>query len=132
MQNSTKKTGDIIRNSFKFIGEDTADKAPSTVNPSLWRQAVLNQRAEGLYEVLPGKIYQIRGTDLASLSFIRGETGWIAYDVLLTKEAAAQSLKFFQDKVPSGGDLPIVAMLYSHSHADHFGGRELFRMPFLK
>ena len=127
-----QKTGDIIRNSFKFIGEDTADKAPSTVNPSLWRQAVLNQKAEGLYEVIPGKIYQIRGTDLASLSFIRGKTGWIAYDVLLTKEAAAQSLKFFQDNVPSGGDLPIVAMLYSHSHADHFGGARAIQDAFPK
>jgi alkyl sulfatase BDS1-like metallo-beta-lactamase superfamily hydrolase len=117
-----QKTGDIIRNSFKFIDEDSADKAPSTVNPSLWRQAVLNQKAEGLYEVLPGKIYQIRGTDLASLSFIRGKSGWLVYDVLTTKEAAAQSLKFFQQNVPEGGDLPVVAMLYSHSHADHFGG----------
>jgi len=117
-----QKTGDIIRNSFSFIDVNSADKAPATVNPSLWRQAVLNQQAEGLYEVLPGKIYQIRGTDLASLSFIRGKTGWLVYDVLTTKEAAAQSLKFFQENVPKGGDLPIVAMLYSHSHADHFGG----------
>ncbi len=117
-----KKTGDIIRNSFNFISIDSADKSPATVNPSLWRQAVLNQKAEGLYEVLPGKIYQIRGTDLASLSFIRGKTGWLVYDVLTTKEAAAQSLKFFQQNVPEGGELPVVAMLYSHSHADHFGG----------
>lgn len=117
-----QKTGDIIRNSFSFIDVNSADKAPATVNPSLWRQAVLNQQAEGLYEVLPGKIYQIRGTDLASLSFIRGKTGWLVYDVLTTKEAAAQSLKFFQENVPQDGDLPIVAMLYSHSHADHFGG----------
>jgi len=117
-----QKTGDIIRNSFNFISVDSADKSPATVNPSLWRQAVLNQKAEGLYEVLPGKIYQIRGTDLASLSFIRGKTGWLVYDVLTTKEAAAQSLKFFQQNVPEGGELPVVAMLYSHSHADHFGG----------
>lgn len=117
-----QKTGDIIRNSFSFIDVKSADKAPTTVNPSLWRQAVLNQQAEGLYEVVPGKIYQIRGTDLASISFIRGKTGWLVYDVLTTKEAAAQSLKFFQENVPKDGDLPIVAMLYSHSHADHFGG----------
>ena len=58
-----QKTGDIIRNSFKFIDEDTAAKAPSTVNPSLWRQAVLNQKAEGLYEVLPGKILTVRYED---------------------------------------------------------------------
>ncbi|GIU38056.1 MBL fold metallo-hydrolase [Shewanella schlegeliana] len=125
-----QKTGDIIRNSFKFIDENSADSAPATVNPSLWRQAVLNQKAEGLYEVLPGKIYQIRGADLASLSFIRGKTGWIVYDVLTTKEAAAQSLKFFQENVPQDGDLPVVAMLYSHSHADHFGGARAIQEAF--
>lgn len=115
-------TGDIIRNSFSFIDLESAARAPATVNPSLWRQAVLNQEAKGLYEVIPDQIYQIRGTDLASLSFIRGKSGWIVYDVLTTREAAAQSLKFFFANVPKGGDLPIVAMLYSHSHADHFGG----------
>jgi len=125
-----KETGDIIRNSFNFIDLESAANAPDTVNPSLWRQAVLNQGARGLYEVIPGKIYQIRGTDLASLSFIRGDSGWLAYDVLLTKEAAAQSLKFFQQNVPEGGDLPVVAMLYSHSHADHFGGARAIQEAF--
>ena len=127
-----QKTGDIIRNSFSFIDVNSADNAPATVNPSLWRQAVLNQQAEGLYEVLPGKIYQIRGTDLASLSFIRGKTGWLVYDVLTTKEAAAQSLKFFQENVPEGKELPIVAMLYSHSHADHFGGARAIQEAYPK
>jgi len=117
-------TGDIIRNSFNFIDADVAnaDNAPDSVNPSLWRQAVLNQAATGLYEVVPGKVYQVRGTDLSSISFIRSDSGWIVYDVLLTKESAAQSLKFFQENVPEAGNLPIVAMIYSHSHADHFGG----------
>lgn len=123
-------TGDIIRNSFNFIDLDSAANAPTTVNPSLWRQAVLNQEAKGLYEVLAGKIYQIRGTDLASLSFIRGKSGWIVYDVLTTREAAAQSLKFFLANVPEGGDLPVVAMLYSHSHADHFGGARAIQEAF--
>jgi len=119
-----KETGDIIRNSFDFIDPSVAnaDQAPDSVNPSLWRQAVLNQAAEGLYEVIPGKVYQVRGADLASISFIRSDNGWIAYDVLLTKESAEKSLKFFQNNVPEGGDLPVVAMIYSHSHADHFGG----------
>lgn len=125
-------TGDIIRNSFNFIDLKSAANAPATVNPSLWRQAVLNQEAKGLYEVIPGKIYQIRGTDLASLSFIRGKSGWIVYDVLTTKEAAAQSLKFFLANVPQGGDLPVVAMLYSHSHADHFGGARAIQDAFPK
>jgi linear primary-alkylsulfatase len=123
-------TGDIIRNSFNFIDLDSAANAPDTVNPSLWRQAVLNQGARGLYEVIPGKVYQIRGTDLASLSFIRGKTGWIVYDVLTTKEAAAQSLKFFFDSIPQDSELPIVAMLYSHSHGDHFGGARAIEEAF--
>ena len=109
---------------------ESAANAPDTVNPSLWRQAVLNQEAKGLYEVLPGKIYQIRGTDLASISFIRGNSGWIVYDVLTTKQSAAQSLKFFQKNVPEGGNLPVVAMLYSHSHADHFGGARAIEEAF--
>ncbi len=127
-----KATGDIIRNSFSFIDLNSAADAPHTVNPSLWRQAVLNQSAKGLYEVMPGKIYQVRGTDLASATFIRGKTGWIVYDVLLTREAMAQSLKFFQQNVPEGGDLPIVAMIYSHSHADHFGGARAIEQAFPK
>ncbi|MDD9178110.1 MULTISPECIES: alkyl/aryl-sulfatase [Aliivibrio] len=127
-----KKTGDIIRNSFDFIDPSVAnaDNAPDSVNPSLWRQAVLNQAAEGLYEVIPGKIYQVRGTDLASISFIRSDSGWVAYDVLLTRESASQSLKFFQENVPEGGDLPVVAMIYSHSHADHFGGSAAIKEAF--
>jgi alkyl sulfatase BDS1-like metallo-beta-lactamase superfamily hydrolase len=127
-----KKTGDIIRNSFDFIDPSVAnaDNAPDSVNPSLWRQAVLNQAAEGLYEVVPGKIYQVRGTDLASISFIRSDNGWIAYDVLLTRESASQSLKFFQKNVPEGGNLPVVAMIYSHSHADHFGGSAAIKEAF--
>lgn len=127
-----QETGDIIRNSFNFIDPSVAnaDNAPDSVNPSLWRQAVLNQAAEGLYEVVPGKIYQVRGTDLASISFIRSDNGWIAYDVLLTRESASQSLKFFQENVPEGGDLPVVAMIYSHSHADHFGGSAAIKAAF--
>ena len=111
------ETAAILHASFEFIGEDT----PDTVNPSLYRQARLNQEANGLYEVTDG-IYQVRGTDLSNLTLIRGETGWILYDVLLTKEAAVKSLNFALDNLPEGGDLPVTAMIYSHSHADHFGG----------
>ncbi len=125
-----QETGDIIRNSFNFIDLDSADAAPETVNPSLWRQAVLNQGAKGLYEVLPGKVYQVRGADLASLTFIKGESGWIVYDVLTVKEASEQVLKFFFKNVPTGKELPIVAMLYSHSHADHFGGARAIQEAF--
>jgi alkyl sulfatase BDS1-like metallo-beta-lactamase superfamily hydrolase len=112
-----KETEAILRAEFSFISE----QYPDSVNPSLYRQAQLNMVSDGLYKVTDG-IYQVRGTDLSNLTLIRGKTGWILYDVLLTKEAASQSLKFALANLPEGNDLPVVAMLYSHSHADHFGG----------
>jgi alkyl sulfatase BDS1-like metallo-beta-lactamase superfamily hydrolase len=89
-----------------------------SIHPSLQRQAILNM-AYGLFEVLPGKIYQVRGFDLANISFIRGETGWIVFDPLTAKETAAAALELINKHV---GPLPVVAVVYSHSHADHFGG----------
>ena len=100
-------------------GQDLSDgKDFDTIHPSLQRQAILNM-AYGLYEVLPGKIYQVRGYDLANISFIRGETGWIVFDPLTAKETAAAALKFINEQL---GARPVVAVVYSHSHADHFGG----------
>lgn len=89
-----------------------------SIHPSLQRQAILNMEY-GLYEVLPGKIYQVRGYDLANISFIRGKTGWIVFDPLTAKETAAAALKFINEKIEN---LPVVAVVYSHSHGDHFGG----------
>ncbi len=89
-----------------------------SVNPSLQRQAILNM-AYGLYEVVPGKIYQIRGFDLANITFIKGDTGWIVFDPLTTRETARAALNFINEKL---GKRPVVAVVYSHSHADHFGG----------
>lgn len=89
-----------------------------TIHPSLQRQAVLNM-AYGLYEVIPDKIYQVRGYDLANISFIKGKTGWIIFDPLTAKETAAAALKFINEQL---GERPVVAVVYSHSHADHFGG----------
>lgn len=94
------------------------DKKYDTIHPSLQRQAVLNM-AYGLYEVLPGKIYQVRGYDLANITFIKGNTGWIVFDPLTAKETAAAALKFINEQL---GERPVVAVVYSHSHADHFGG----------
>jgi len=94
------------------------DKNFDTIHPSLQRQAILNM-AYGLYEVLPGKIYQVRGYDLANISFIKSKTGWIVFDPLTAKETAAAALKFINEKV---GKRPVVAVVYSHSHGDHFGG----------
>jgi len=89
-----------------------------SINPSLQRQAILNM-AYGLYEVVPGKIYQVRGFDLANISFIKGDTGWIVFDPLTCKETARAALEFVNEKL---GKRPVVAVVYSHSHGDHFGG----------
>ena len=89
-----------------------------SINPSLQRQAILNM-AYGLYEVLPGKIYQVRGFDLANVTFIKGDTGWIIFDPATAAETARAALKFINDKL---GARPVVAVVYSHSHVDHFGG----------
>ena len=97
-------------------------EAPDTVNPSLWRQARLN-RVHGLFEVVPGKIWQIRGYDLSVMTIIRGKTGWIVVDPLLSEEAAAAGWKLFVNTVEAkSGKRPIKAVIFSHSHSDHFGG----------
>jgi alkyl sulfatase BDS1-like metallo-beta-lactamase superfamily hydrolase len=101
--------------SYKWLLQD---KDFASINPSLQRQAVLNM-AYGLYEVVPGKIYQVRGYDLANISFIKSDTGWIIFDPLTAKETARAALEFINLKL---GKRPVVAVVYSHSHGDHFGG----------
>ena len=88
-----------------------------SIHPSLQRVAILNMNY-GLFEVIPG-IYQVRGYDLANISFIKGEKGWIVFDPLTAKETAAAALKFINEQL---GESPVTAVVYSHSHADHFGG----------
>lgn len=100
---------------FNFIDEH---EQFDSVHPSLHRIAKLNQNY-GLYEVTPG-IYQVRGFDLAQITFIRGKTGWIAYDVLVTAETSRAAWDLFQEHVGEG--LPITAVIYSHNHGDHWGG----------
>ncbi len=90
----------------------------NSINPSLQRQAVLNM-AYGLYEVVPGRIYQVRGFDLANMTLVKGDTGWILFDVLTTKETAKAALDFANAQL---GKRPVVGVVVSHSHADHFGG----------
>ena len=89
-----------------------------SVHPSLQRQAILNM-GYGLYEVVPGKIYQVRGFDLSNISFVKTNTGWIVFDPLTSKETARAALELVNEKL---GKRPVVAVVYSHSHADHFGG----------
>ncbi|KZL16835.1 Metallo-beta-lactamase superfamily protein [Pseudovibrio axinellae] len=92
-------------------------EAPDTANPSLWRQGQLNT-INGLFEVTEG-IYQIRGFDLSNMTLVRGDTGWIIIDPLLTEETARAGLKLANEHL---GELPVVALIYTHSHVDHFGG----------
>lgn len=92
-------------------------QSPDTVNPSLWRQSRL-AAMHGLFEVQDG-IYQIRGYDLSVMTLIRGDTGWIIVDPLLSSETAAAGLKLANDTL---GERPVTGVLYTHSHADHFGG----------
>lgn len=91
--------------------------APDTVNPSLWRQAQLNA-IHGLFEVTEG-MYQIRGMDLANMTIIEGQTGLIIIDPLLTPATAKAGLELYYQNRP---EKPVVAVLYTHNHADHFGG----------
>ena len=100
---------------YAFVNE--LEAVPDTVNPSLFRNTLYNSYA-GLFEVCDG-IYQVRGYDMANATFIRTDNGWIVFDVLMCREdmAAAKALmeKHF-------GGLDIKAVLYSHSHIDHYGG----------
>jgi len=88
-----------------------------SIHPSLQRQAILNMEY-GLFEVVSG-IYQVRGFDLANISFIKSNTGWIVIDPLTAKETSQAALAFVNEKV---GQRPVVAVIISHSHGDHFGG----------
>jgi alkyl sulfatase BDS1-like metallo-beta-lactamase superfamily hydrolase len=99
--------------SYEFI----TGEAPPTVNPSLWRQAQLNN-IHGLFKVTEG-IYQLRGFDLANITIIEGETGWIIVDPLTTRETASKALSFAYEQL---GRHPIEAIIFTHSHIDHFGG----------
>jgi len=104
---------DMASYQWLLSGQDFA-----SIHPSLQRQAVLNM-AYGLYEVVPGRIYQVRGFDLANITFIKGDTGWIIFDPLTAAETSRAALEFINEKL---GKRPVVGVVYSHSHGDHFGG----------
>lgn len=89
-----------------------------SIHPSLQRQAVLNMEY-GLYEVVPDRIYQVRGFDLANISFVKSDTGWIVFDPLTMTETAEAALALVTQHL---GERPVVAVVYSHSHGDHWGG----------
>jgi alkyl sulfatase BDS1-like metallo-beta-lactamase superfamily hydrolase len=99
--------------SYEFIEGD----APETVHPSLWRQSKLVAQ-QGLFEVIPG-IYQVRGLDLSNITFVESDKGVIVIDPLISTETAAAALSLYRKH---RGDREVVAVIYTHSHADHFGG----------
>jgi alkyl sulfatase BDS1-like metallo-beta-lactamase superfamily hydrolase len=99
--------------SYSFLGGD----APTSVHPSLWRQATLAAK-QGLYEVVPG-IYQVRGFDISNVSFIETDNGIIVIDPLVSTEVAAAALELYR---AHRGDRKVVSVIYTHSHVDHFGG----------
>jgi alkyl sulfatase BDS1-like metallo-beta-lactamase superfamily hydrolase len=99
--------------SYGFLAGD----APDSVHPSLWRQSQLCAK-QGLYEVVPG-IYQVRGLDLSNISFIEGDTGVIVIDPLVSTETAAAALALYRTH---RGNRAVSAVIYTHSHVDHFGG----------
>ncbi|EDZ9092812.1 MBL fold metallo-hydrolase [Salmonella enterica] len=91
--------------------------APQTINPSLWRQSQLNG-ISGLFKVTD-RMYQVRGQDISNITFIEGKTGLIVIDPLVTAGAAKASLDLYYQNRPHR---PIVAVIYTHSHTDHYGG----------
>ena len=121
----TASDGKVVwdNDSYGFLSGD----APESVHPSLWRQSLLCAK-QGLYEVTkasgatgedaPG-VYQVRGLDLSNISFIEGDTGVIVIDPLISTETAAAALALYR---AHRGDRPVTAVIYTHSHVDHFGG----------
>lgn len=92
--------------------------APTSVHPSLWRQSTLAAK-QGLYEVVPG-IYQVRGLDISNVTFVESDSGIIVIDPLVSTEVAAAALALY--RTHRGGERRVVAVIYTHSHVDHFGG----------
>jgi alkyl sulfatase BDS1-like metallo-beta-lactamase superfamily hydrolase len=99
---------------YGFLSEA---EAPATINPSLWRQSRLNMN-NGIFEVVPG-VYQIRGLDIANMTLIEGERGVIVLDTLTSIEGARAAMQlYFQHR----GKRPVTAVIFSHTHTDHWGG----------
>ncbi|WP_416067115.1 alkyl/aryl-sulfatase [Rhizobium sp. ZK1] len=100
---------------FKFLDQQ---EEFDSIHPSLHRLSRLNNNY-GLYEVIPG-IYQVRGFDLSNITFVRGKTGWIVFDPMVSGEPVRAAWNLFQKNVGMG--LPVTAVIYSHTHGDHWGG----------
>lgn len=109
--------GEVVWSQAAFSFLDDYEKAPDTVNPSLWENTK-NNNAYGLFEVVEG-IYQVRGYDMANLTVVRGDTGWIVFDPLMSVECTEAAMQLIEKNL---GKLPVKAVIISHPHVDHFGG----------
>ena len=103
---------------WRADGADWMLDDPDRLDPELRRRVALNL-SYGLYEVLEGRIYQVRGFDLANMTFVRGETGWIVFDPLTLRETSSAALALVSEHI---ADLPVVAVVYSHGEPDDEGG----------
>lgn len=104
---------DVNRYNFLEVGNEP----PPTVHPSLWRHAQLNHH-HGLFEVTEG-VWQVRGYDISNITFLKGDTGWLVIDPLTTEQTARDAYKLVTEHL---GERPVLAVIYTHSHTDHFGG----------
>jgi alkyl sulfatase BDS1-like metallo-beta-lactamase superfamily hydrolase len=102
-------------NKFSFIADDAP--APASVNPSLWRQSQLCARG-GLFKVVD-RLYQVRNHDISNLTIVEGDTGLILFDPLISTECSSAALALYYEHRPKK---PVVAVVYSHTHVDHYGG----------
>lgn len=108
--------GKVVWSQKAYSFVENAD-APATVNPSLWRNTQLNH-LYGLFEVADG-IYQVRGYDMTNITFIKGDTGWIVFDPLMSTECSAAAMQLVNENL---GERPVTAVVMSHPHVDHYGG----------
>ena len=109
--------GNVIWSQEAYTFLEDYEKAPDTVNPSLWENT-RNNHAYGLFEVTEG-IYQVRGYDMANLTVIKGDTGWIVFDPLMSVECTQAAMQLIEKNL---GRRPVKAVIISHSHVDHYGG----------
>jgi alkyl sulfatase BDS1-like metallo-beta-lactamase superfamily hydrolase len=99
---------------YEFLA---SEQAPDTVHPGLWRHARVNT-TNGLYKVTD-RIYQLRGFDVSNMTIIEGDSGLIVIDPLISTEVASAAMELYLKHRPRK---PVVAVIYTHSHIDHFGG----------
>lgn len=111
------ENGEVVWSQKAYDFLDDYEKAPDSVNPSLWENTKDNH-AYGLFEVCDG-IYQVRGYDMANLTVIKGETGWILFDPLMSVECSQAAMQLIEKNL---GSYPVKAVIISHPHVDHFGG----------